>query len=281
LTFERHPEPQLVEADLTQMRQVVLNLVTNAAEAIDGRVGQVTIRTQTRAVDAQYLQRTRAQPLVAPGTYVVIEVEDSGCGMDERVRTKLFDPFFTTKFAGRGLGLAAVLGIVSGHRGSIAVTTTIGVGSSFAVLLPAASGEPPRPRTTPPAPKAERRATILVIDDERAVRSMTAVSLESTGHTVLTAGGGREGVALFAANRERIELVLLDLTMPEMNGEQTLRALQEIDPKVPVLVMTGYAEDDVHERFQPDELAGFLAKPFAREELFGAVDAALRRVRRS
>ncbi|HEY6880104.1 MAG TPA: response regulator [Polyangiales bacterium] len=282
LVFERHPQPQLVEADITQLRQVVLNLVTNAAEAIGDRVGQVTIRTVTREVDAQYLQRTRAQPLVPVGTYVAIDVEDTGCGMDERVRSKLFDPFFTTKFAGRGLGLAAVLGIVSGHRGSIAVTSTLGVGSSFAVLLPAVSDgrEPPRPRSSPPAPQAEKRSTLLVIDDERAVREMTAVSLESVGHAVLTAEGGREGVATFAAQRERIELVLLDLTMPEMDGEQTLRALQAVDPSVSVLVMTGYAEDDVYEHFQPDELAGFLAKPFARDELFGAVDAALRRVRR-
>jgi two-component system cell cycle sensor histidine kinase/response regulator CckA len=283
LTFEQAATPQLVEADVTQLRQVVLNLVTNAAEAIGDKVGRVTVRTFRREADRAYLTRTRAQPAVAAGSYVAIEVEDSGCGMDERVRSKLFDPFFTTKFAGRGLGLAAVLGIVTGHRGSIAVTSAPGQGSTFAVLLPSvgAEVEPPKPRSTPPPLQAERRGTVLVIDDERAVRQMTAVSLESTGHAVLTAASGREGVALFQARPREIELVLLDLTMPEMNGEQTLRALQAIDPHVQALVMTGYAEDDVHERFEPDELAGFLAKPFARDELFGAVDAALRRARRA
>jgi PAS domain S-box-containing protein len=283
LTFDSAVEPQLVEADSTQLRQVVLNLVTNAAEAIGDQVGRVTIRTLTRHVDRDYLARTRAQPPITPGTYVVIEVQDDGCGMDEHVRGKLFDPFFTTKFAGRGLGLAAVLGIVAGHRGSIAVTSQLGKGSTFAVLLPFAGSdrEPPKPRSTPPAPNTERRGTVLVIDDERAVRSVTAVSLESAGHTVLTAASGREGVDIYKQKRGEVELVLLDLTMPDMNGEQTLRALQALEPEVQVLVMTGYAEDELHERFQPDELAGFLVKPFARDELFGAVDAALRRARRS
>ncbi|HEX5659643.1 MAG TPA: response regulator [Polyangiales bacterium] len=283
LTFDREPEPQLVEADSTQLRQVVLNLVTNAAEAIGDQVGQVTIRTRTRDVDRGYLALTRAQPPIVPGSYVSIEVEDDGCGMEESVRGKLFDPFFTTKFAGRGLGLAAVLGIVAGHRGSIAVTSTLGEGSTFAVLLPSvgADREPPKLRSTPPAPNTERRGTVLVIDDERAVRSVTAVSLESAGHVVATAASGREGIEIYRARRGEIELVLLDLTMPDMNGEQTLRALQALDARVQVLVMTGYAEDELHEKFQPDELAGFLAKPFARDELFGAVDAALRRARRS
>jgi two-component system, cell cycle sensor histidine kinase and response regulator CckA len=282
LHFERAAAPQLVDADLTQLRQVVLNLVTNAAEAIGDGGGTVTIRTRTFDVDQAYLNRTRAQPQVLPGRFVAIEVQDTGCGMDERVRSKLFDPFFTTKFAGRGLGLAAVLGIVSGHRGSIALTTAVGAGTTFAVLLPAVDPERELPRAslTPAAPLSVQRATVLVIDDENAVRSMTAVSLESAGHVVLSAGNGREGLELFRANRQRIELVLLDLTMPDMNGEQTLRALQGLDPNVAVLVMTGYAEDDVHERFQLDELAGFLAKPFARDELFGAVEAALRRARR-
>jgi two-component system cell cycle sensor histidine kinase/response regulator CckA len=282
LTFEGDPAPQHAEADITQLRQVVLNLVTNAAEAIGDSVGRVTIRTRTQDIETAYLTRTRAQPPVAPGSYAVIEVEDNGCGMDERVRSKLFDPFYTTKFAGRGLGLAAVLGIVAGHRGSIAVKSTVGVGSTFAVLLPSvgAGHVQPKVSTAPPIQRSERRGMLLVIDDERAVRAMTAVSLESAGHVVLTAASGREGAAIFASRREEIELVLLDLTMPETNGEQTLRVLQSIDPKVSVLVMTGYAEDEVHERFLPDELAGFLSKPFARDELFGAVDAALRRARR-
>ncbi len=278
LSFEPGPLP-LVDADVTQMRQVLMNLVGNAAEAIGDRVGRVTIRTLTRDADVTFA--ARAQPVVAPGSFAVIEVEDDGCGMDERVRSKLFDPFFTTKFAGRGLGLAAVLGIVSGHHGGVVVSSAVGAGSRFAVLLPNEPSErqPAQPRSTPPAPQLDRRALVLVIDDERAVRQVTAVSLESAGLSVLVAASGREGVEIFEAKHRDIDLVLLDLTMPDMNGEQTLRALQAIQAKVQVLVMTGYAEDDVHERFGPNELAGFLAKPFARDELLGTVDSALRRER--
>jgi two-component system, cell cycle sensor histidine kinase and response regulator CckA len=277
LFIELPPAPLVVEADITQIRQVVLNLVTNAAEAIGDQVGSVTIRTRSVTIDEATAQQARSQPALVAGRYVCIEVEDTGCGMDERVRSKLFDPFFTTKFAGRGLGLAAVLGIMTGHRGGITVESTIGHGSTFNVWLPAADrAAQPLPEVSRAAvEQGTRRATILVVDDERAVRAMTRVALESLGHEVLEAASGLEACAIYEARGERIELVVLDLTMPQMNGEQTLRALQQIDPDVRALVTTGYAEDDVRERFSPGELAGFLAKPFARDELFRAVSAAL------
>ena len=276
LSFRRGEHAPVVEADATQLRQVLLNLVTNAAEAIGDRVGSVDIRTSHVSLDAVEVQRLAPQPRIGAGQYVRLTVEDSGCGMDERVRAKLFDPFFTTKFSGRGLGLAAVLGIVSSHRGGIAVSSQVGQGSSLMVYLPRAEGAPAalsqakRERTP-----CEQSATILVIDDESAVRSIIAVNLELEGHRVITAEGGEQACELYRQRAGEISLVLLDLTMPQMNGEQTLRALQAIDPQVAVLVMTGYAEDDVRERFRPDELAGFLAKPFSRQELLSAVALAL------
>ncbi len=277
LSFALDPLAQVVEADVTQVRQVLMNLVTNAAEAIGDGVGSVTIRTRTIAVDPGFFVRTRARPVVAPGMYVCLEVEDTGSGMDERVQSKLFDPFFTTKFSGRGLGLAAVLGIVTGHRGSIAVRSAFGQGSTFQVLLPTAEtarAAIARKQEEDPAVPS-RTATLLVIDDEEGVRAMMSLVLESLGHRVLVAASGREGCALYERHRAQIDLVVLDLTMPEMNGEQTLRKLQAIERDVRVLVMTGYAEDDVRERFQREDLAGFLAKPFIRSELVCAIHAAL------
>ncbi|MDB4976324.1 MAG: sensory box histidine kinase/response regulator, partial [Myxococcaceae bacterium] len=274
LSFELPAESQIVEADLTQVRQVVLNLVTNAAEAIGERVGTVTIRTRSIELDHAFLLKHRAQPLVPEGRYVAIEVEDTGSGMDERVRSKLFDPFFTTKFAGRGLGLAAVLGIVTSHRGTIAVNSRPGTGTLFSVLLPAArngaqpAGEEAKRNSSKPPTE---RATILVVDDEKAVRATMRAALESLGHEVMMAASGREACDLFRQHKDVIQLIVLDLTMPEMNGEQTLRALQLIDQDVRVLVTTGYAEEDVRERFKSGELAGFLAKPFVRGELCRAV----------
>ena len=277
LSFELPTEPQVIEADLTQVRQVVLNLVTNAAEAIGDRVGTVTLRTRTVDVDHAFLLQHRAQPLVPEGRYVAIEVQDTGSGMDERVRSKLFDPFFTTKFAGRGLGLAAVLGIVTGHRGSIAVSSKPSAGSLFSALFPAAEGVP---QSLAPAARAHatgepRPATVLVVDDEKAVRATMSAALESLGHQVLVAASGREACDMYRLHKSRISLIVLDLTMPDMNGEQTLRALQAIDQDVCVLITTGYAEDEVRERFRPGELAGFLSKPFVRDELCRAVALAL------
>jgi CheY-like chemotaxis protein len=277
LFYELAPQSPCAEADVTQLRQILLNLVTNAAEALGDRVGSVTVRTRPIDVDAAFLAKAKPLPLVAPGQYVCLEVEDTGCGMDERIRDKLFDPFFTTKFAGRGLGLAAVHGIVNSHRGGITLHSTMGEGSVFGVLLPACSDEVALPiaKRRSQANEEPRPARILVVDDEKAVRSMTRVALESLGHEVLEADSGRQACAVFSRHKSRIDLVLLDLTMPEMNGEQTLRALQEIDPNVRALIATGYGEEDVREQFQSDQLAGFLAKPFSREELLKTVSAAL------
>lgn len=276
LTFARSEVPQVVEADATQMRQVVLNLVTNAAEAIGDRVGEVSVHIETVNVDASFFRRLRAQPQVPAGRYVCVAVSDDGSGMDDDVRSKLFDPFFTTKFSGRGLGLAAVLGIVTSHRGCIVVRSAPGQGSTLSVYLPAADGAPAaRLEAEPEVDACTRPATVLVIDDESAVRAVIAVHLELLGHRVLSAASGREACDLYRQHAREVDLVVLDLTMPEMNGEQTLRALQAIEAKVRVLVMTGYAEDDVRGRFRPGELAGFLAKPFVRTELVSAVERAL------
>jgi CheY-like chemotaxis protein len=268
-----------VEADVTQVRQVLLNLVTNAAEAIGDGTGTVKVRARIVDLDEPMLKHACIKTDVPPGPHPCLEVEDDGCGMDERVRTKLFDPFFTTKFSGRGLGLAAVLGIVASHRGTILLRTDIGKGSCFTVVFPFASG-PADPLSRPGGASLQSfrgEGAILVVDDEEPVRNVTSEVLKSLGYQVYQAESGSRACELYRQHQDAIRVVLLDLTMPEMSGEQTLRGLQEIRKDVKVVVLTGYTEDEARLRFVQGDLAGFLTKPFVREELVSTLEAAARR----
>ncbi|MET0592256.1 MAG: response regulator [Polyangiaceae bacterium] len=276
LKFELGELPAAVEVDVTQVRQVLLNLATNAAEAIGDGPGVVTIRTRKIDLDENELRRACVKSAVLPGPHIALEVEDNGSGMDDHIRSKLFDPFFTTKFSGRGLGLAAVLGIVTSHRGTILLQTEPGKGSSFTVIFPL-SRAAAEPVARPPEANWDSfrgEGTVLVVDDERPVRMVTAEILASLGYDVLQAEGGRRACELYREHADRIRVVLLDLTMPEMSGEETLRELQAIRSDVKVIVLTGYTEDEARLRFVRGELAGFLAKPFVCNELIATLEAA-------
>ncbi len=278
LSFELSSKALPVEVDVTQIRQVILNLVVNAAEAIGEGPGRVVVRTKEAVLDEETRLRGSVKSSLQLGPCACIEVEDSGCGMDERVRARLFDPFFTTKFSGRGLGLAAVLGIVSAHQGTIVVSSEVGRGTGFSVLLPLAEGvAQTMTKSAAPAPlRIVADGMILVVDDEEPVRVVTSEVLRSVGFQVITAASGIEACELFQAHGNEVKLVLLDLTMPKMSGEETLRRLAEIQPDVRVVVMTGYTKDEVSLHFSHGELAGFLTKPFVREELVNTIYQALR-----
>jgi signal transduction histidine kinase/CheY-like chemotaxis protein len=269
LEYEPYAGRLAVQGDPTQLRQVMLNLVTNAAEAIGGNVGSIVVRTGVSEITAQTLQHPGFATDVAEGTYVHLEVEDTGSGIGEETKSRLFDPFFTTKFTGRGLGLAAVLGIVKAHRGTVLVESELGRGSRFRVLLPSVDvGR--LPEAEPRARDVETfHATgcVLVVDDEAAVRSVTSEVLRTIGYRVLEADGGASARELYRQHAAEIDIVLLDLAMPDMNGEQALRELRKIRADVRVVLLTAYAEDEFRMRFVPGDLAGFIAKPFAREEL--------------
>jgi two-component system, cell cycle sensor histidine kinase and response regulator CckA len=265
-----------VEADVTQLRQVVMNLITNASDALPEHGGNIHIETGHVTIDAEFLATCVPGSDATPGSYVFVEVRDNGRGMDELVRSRIFDPFFTTKFTGRGLGLAATLGIVRGHRGAIQVHTKPGDGTSIRLLFPCATGSVPH---APPV--SGMRATawtasgeVLVVDDEPSVRTVARALLRRRGFTVSEAAGGREAIALVSEDPTRFRLVLLDLTMPDMDGEATLNEFRRVAPLLKVILMSGYNEQEVTRKFVGRGMAAFLQKPFRAEDL----DSTARRV---
>ena len=258
-----------VVADPSQMRQVVMNLITNASEAIGDKSGIVSISTGLFHADEQYLAETYLHDRLQPGYYVNLEVADTGCGMTPSVREKIFDPFFTTKFTGRGLGLAAILGIVRGHGGAIKVYSEEGKGTTFKILFPASSEAAVSAATgaLEPVRNWKGSGTLLVVDDEEAVRNVARMMLERVGFTVLTAADGRAGLEVFQQRADEIAGVLLDLTMPHMNGEEAFRGMRRIRADVPVILASGYSEQDTSAQFAGKGIAGFIQKPFRFEKL--------------
>jgi PAS domain S-box-containing protein len=273
LIFELAGDLPHVEADSGQIRQVLVNLVINASDAIGERSGTIRVSTGLSRRESADPESPNVSPGLPPGDYVCLEVGDDGSGMTAEVRAHIFEPFFTTKFAGRGLGLPAALGIVRGHRGSIGVDTEPGRGTMVRVYLPALDSAA-RAETSAPAPKsasAPRRGTILVVDDEETVRTVAARLLERAGFSTVLASDGRRALEIFKAQPRAFVGVLLDLTMPHMNGEETFRELRRIDSRIPVIVMSGFSEQDSHDRFAGGDLSGFVAKPFDRDSLLAKV----------
>jgi CheY-like chemotaxis protein len=265
-----------IEADASQIRQIVMNLIINASEAIGDRSGIITVRTEAVHCTREYLSQAYLDENLPEGQYVCLEVIDTGCGMSETTRARVFDPFFTTKFTGRGLGLAAVLGIVRGHRGAIQVQSRLGHGTTFRALLPASVKRSPGEalvRRSSPAWKG--KGVILVVDDEETVRNLARRMLEKVGFTVLTANDGQEGVEVFEANVQEVRAVLLDVTMPRMDGREAFHRLQGIRPGVPVIVSSGFNEQDATHHIEGRGLVGFVQKPYVMEELLQVLRHAL------
>jgi signal transduction histidine kinase len=227
-----------IEADVGQLQQVLMNLVLNAAEAIGEQRGTVSLRTGALDVDQAYATSLLPHASIEPGRFVFLEVQDTGCGMDEATQAKIFDPFFSTKFTGRGLGLAAVLGIVRTHRGALEVSSTPGEGTTFKVLFPATDGVATSSQTSVPA-MLVYEGNVLVVDDDAGVRNATQSMLELLGFTTDVAVHGRDGVERVRAQPSRYRMILLDMTMPEMSGEEAFRAIQTLAPDTRVILMSG------------------------------------------
>ena len=257
--------------DATQIRQIIVNLIINATEAIGNRSGVIAISTGAMHCDHSYLEGIDSSVIVgleeplAEDIYVYLEVADTGCGMDAKTLEKIFDPFFTTKFTGRGLGLSATLGIVRGHKGAIKIYSEVGKGTTFKVLFPAS--ESPVHRAALPEEEGvagtwHGEGTILIVDDEETICAMGRQMVEYMGFTALTAADGREALEVFREHSAEIVCVLLDLTMPHMDGEETFRELRRMQPNVKVILCSGYNSQTATQNFTGKGLAGFIQKPY-------------------
>ncbi len=257
-----------IEADATQVRQVLMNLITNASEAIGDQSGIISITTGVMKCERDYLSDTFLDEGLLDGLYVFIEIADTGCGMTPEVRKRLFDPFFSTKFTGRGLGMAAVLGIVRGHKGTVKIYTEVDKGTTVKVLFPASKTPLPKPEDSRDSDTEwQGQGTIMVVDDEESVLVVTANILELMGFQTLSAKDGQEALKVYREHKREIVCVLLDLTMPHMDGEETFRELRRIDRDVRVIMSSGYNEQEVTQRFVGKGLAGFIQKPYQYEKL--------------
>jgi PAS domain S-box-containing protein len=275
LQFQLQPNVPLILADRGQIQQIFTNLVLNAAEAIGSEAGSISVETGVRDVDEAYISLLPELTDLRPGRHVFLAVRDTGCGIDDAAKARIFEPFFTTKFTGRGLGLAAVAGIVRAHKGAIQVSSEPGQGTSFVVLFPAMERAAPAPGSQPPAGALRGSGTILVVDDEETVRRMAMVSLERYGYRVLEATTGLAAIDVFKRYPGEISAVLLDLTMPEMGGEEALRELRKIRPDVKVVISSGYGESEALKSFQGRGFAGFIQKPYTPAQLAEQIARAL------
>jgi CheY-like chemotaxis protein len=270
-----------IDADAAQIRQVLMNLITNASEAIGEEEGVITITTGVVDADAALLSAGLGGEDLPEGRYVSLEVSDTGGGMDEDTQAKLFEPFFSTKFAGRGLGLAAVLGIMRTHKGAIYVRSELGKGTTFKLLIPCwaealravdrsgvgVEAESSRPNV----------GTVLLVDDEEGIRKVVQRMLAQEGIRVIAAADGREAVDAFREHANEIGIVLLDMKMPRLNGEEAFRELRKVRPDLRVILCSGHTEEDATRRFAGLSLAGFIQKPYEHATLMAKLREALRR----
>jgi PAS domain S-box-containing protein len=262
-----------VRADPDQIRQVLFALFANAREAISEKGGTISFSTRLVEVGPDAGEDFEGGGILPPGWYAQLEISDDGAGMDAKTRARAFDPFFSTKFGGRGLGLAAVLGIVRAHRGGVRVRSAPGTGTSVEILLPTGRGPRSATASQPPAPQAR---DVLIVDDEPQVRSAARRLLQALGHNVIEASEGTEALETLRLHKDQIGVVLLDLSMPGPSSAQTLHALREIDPRARVILCSGYPADIAAAQMGEELPSAFLSKPFTPEELVAKVEAALR-----
>ncbi len=270
LRLDQHQPLPPVEADAAQIRQIIMNLVTNASEAIGDKSGVIAITTGCMNCDRNNLNDVWLGENLTDGPYVYLEIADNGCGMYKETMAKLFDPFYTTKFTGRGLGMAAVLGIVKGHNGAIKVISDPGRGTTFTILLPASGRPAGLLAGDHDNDRLQGAGTVLLVDDEEMIRIIGTEMLEKLGFKVITADDGREALEIFKSIND-IAFVILDLTMTNMDGVQCFRELRQLNPTVKVIISSGYNKQDVVQKFIGKGLAGFLQKPYRLPALKEAI----------
>jgi CheY-like chemotaxis protein len=266
LEFKLQRGLPLVLADSGQFQQLVMNVTSNAAEATEGRPdGRVTLSTHACDTSQPFLDELGNE--MQPGRYVCLEVADNGSGMDEATKAKIFDPFFTTKFTGRGLGLAAVSGIMRSQRGGVTIETALGKGTTFRLFFPAAE----QPETISPP----RKNAILVVDDEEVVREFITAALKRAGYDPIPTANGKEALERWAEQQDQIALVVMDVVMPVMGGGELLTAFQRAQPDLKVLLTSGYNETEARRLCGECNVAGFIQKPYSARRLLDAVNEAI------
>jgi PAS domain S-box-containing protein len=274
LRYELAPTLPAINADSAQMRQIVLNLLVNASEAIPAEGGAITLSTSLAQLGRQALDALSPGAELAEAPYVCLSVADTGVGMDAATSVRIFDPFFSTKLTGRGLGLAAVQGIVRSHKGALRVSSRPGAGTTFELWFPAIAGTVEACTPSAPVAAAAQARTVLVIDDEAPVREIARRLLERLGYQVRLAPGGQAGLALLAEGIPDLVAVLVDLLMPEMGGDEVARGVHALLPTTPVILMSGYSAETIVEELTAPQLAGVMQKPFTLDTLRATLQAA-------
>lgn len=276
LKYNLDDVPVVIMADATQIRQVIMNLIMNASEALSDRSGVISITTGIAQYERSYLLEMYMDENMQDGMYASLEVTDTGCGMDSETKEKLFDPFFSTKVTGRGLGLSAVLGIVRGHKGALRVSSEPGKGTTFKILFPANTGLTElEAEEMGKEPEWHGHGTILIVDDEETVRAVGRHMLERLGFTVITTRDGLEAIEIFRARYNEIDCVLLDLTMPHMDGEETFSEMRRIRSDIRIIMSSGYSKQEILRRFAGKGMTGFIHKPYVMKELQKIIREAL------
>ena len=265
-----------IMADPQNIQQVVMNLILNASDALEEGKGKIEVCTGKLKAERPYLDSMHLGKDLAEGEYLFIEVSDTGCGMDEETKGRVFDPFYTTKFTGRGLGLSAVFGIVKGHGGAIGLKSGKGRGTTFRVLLPL-----PEEPLQAGVEKQESKdiwaggGTILVVDDDESVRMLTRKVLETAGYKVLTAADGRHGIEVFSQNGESISLVLIDLIMPKMRGDEAAKKMRKLKNGIKILFLSGYSDLQTTDMTDESGKVAIMMKPYKVTKLLAKVKEVL------
>jgi CheY-like chemotaxis protein len=260
-----------VEADAQSFQQVVTNLILNASDALGDKKGVIKVSTGSIYADREYLDSIHLGHDIPEGDYIYFEVADTGAGMTDEVRNKIFEPFYSTKFTGRGLGLPSVFGIIKAHEGAIDVTSEVGKGSAFRVLVPVSEGLT-LPKGKPLSKDLKNGAgTILVVDDDDSVLAMTKTVLESAGYTVLTARDGPEGISMYSENKDSISAVILDLIMPLMRGDEVTREIRKIKEDANIILLSGYHDLELDKLFTGKGKTAVIQKPYKVDTLLKKV----------
>ncbi len=277
LSLDLAADLPVMTGDGTQVRQVIMNLLTNASEALEEKPGEIALRTGCMDADREYLAECLAADETGPGAFVYVEVADTGIGMSADTLSRIFDPFFSTKFTGRGLGLAATLGIVRGHHGALHVRSAPGAGTVIRILLPATATRASEVSPVAEVVTGERAGTILLVDDDPFVREVATRMLERSGYRVIGAVDGDDGLRQFDVAEGEITAMIVDVTMPILSGTDMLAELRRRGKTVPVVLASGYSSESLASPIEGEQFPVFVQKPFVTRDLLAGIDAALAR----